>query len=210
MFRFCLALLLIFTPQAFAIKTQSPSSVQDLHYGVALFHYFQKEHYDALTELLIAEAKGGFKGHQGATQLMKGGLSLAMNMERQATETFQRILEQENTEYPPEVENAAWFYLAKLRYLRRDWLGAGEALDKVTAPSNKAMSHELDALRGNLAIHLQHKGQAEQYLASTPKMSSWLPYVYYNLGAAYSREGDLTKTSRYFSACLTIPYALYG
>ncbi len=179
-----------------------PSAVRDLRYGVALFHYFQRDYYDSLSELMVAEQRGGIRGHGDTGQIMKGGLSLSMGMERQAADVFRNIL---NESHPREVRDAAWFYLAKLRYRRADWEGAAASLANISGELNRRMRQEKDALQINLAIRRQQLDQAEQVLRNEKKLTPWLPYVYYNLGAARIRDGDHAAGVYYFDSLADLP-----
>ena len=121
-------LLALFALPAMAAKTDKPTTVQDLRYGAALYHYFQQDYQAALTELLIAEQRGGIQNHGDAGELMRGGLNLALDMEPQASEVFERLI---SGDTPESVRNAAWFYLGKLRYQQGNWPGAEQSLQRV-------------------------------------------------------------------------------
>ncbi|MCV6604348.1 MAG: hypothetical protein OIF34_03515 [Porticoccaceae bacterium] len=181
------ALLLAVPLHGFAAKTEKPSTVQDLRYGTALYHYFQQNYQAALTELLIAEERGGIQNHGDAGELMRGGLNLALDMEPQATEVFERLI---GSDTPEPVRNAAWFYLGKLRYQQGDWQGASHSLQRVSGDLPKAMADELQSLTINLAIKQQDYIGAEQLFGQQTELTPWLPYIYYNLGTAHVREGN--------------------
>ncbi|MDM3872241.1 hypothetical protein QSV34_12875 [Porticoccus sp. W117] len=168
-------------------STVQPSTVQDLRYGTALYHYFQQDYQAALTELLIAEERGGIQNHGDAGELMRGGLNLALDMEPQASAVFERLI---GSDTPEPVRNAAWFYLGKLRYQQGDWQGASQSLQRVNGDLPKAMADELQSLTINLAIKQQDYINAEQLFGQQTELTPWLPYIYYNLGTAHVREGN--------------------
>lgn len=168
-------------------KTDKPSSVQDLRYGTALYHYFQEQYQQALTELLIAEERGGIQHHGKSGELMRGAMNLALQMEPQATEVFERLITPDTAE---SVRNAAWFYLGKLRYQQGDWQGAQQSLQKVSGQLPRYMEGERQSLAINLAIKEQNYVQAEQLFGQQTQLTPWLPYSYYNLGTAHIREGN--------------------
>ncbi|MGS2722959.1 hypothetical protein ACVBEJ_04380 [Porticoccus sp. GXU_MW_L64] len=179
--------VLLMVAQSVTAKTEKPSTVQDLRYGTALYHYFQQDYQAALTELLIAEQRGGIQNHGDAGELMRGGLNLALDMEPQATEVFERLI---SSDTPQAVRNAAWFYLGKLRYQQGDWQGASQSLQRVAGNLPKAMTDELQSLTINLAIKQQDYINAEQLFGQQTELTPWLPYIYYNLGTAHVREGN--------------------
>ena len=187
---------LAFTSAAFAAKKKPLSSVADLRYGVALFHYYQDDYTAALTELLVAEKRGGIKGHGDNPELMEGAFSLGYGMERHATEIFERLLEQNR---PQKVRDAAWFYLSKLRYLREDWAGAEDAVERISQKPAKSIRDELLAHRVNLAIKQNKLEQAARLLDLQKDKKGWLPYLNFNLGSAYARNRDFANAIQYFS-----------
>jgi len=89
--------------------------VVDLRYGNALYHFFQGEELQALTELMLAHKHGGIQGHGDNPAIMQAGISLAYGMADDAQALFLELLDQNRPEH---VRNAAWYYLARLHYLR--------------------------------------------------------------------------------------------
>jgi len=234
------------------------SSVADLRYGVTLYEYYQENYLQALTELMVAEARGGIQGHKDNPQLIVGGISLAYGMEKKASAIFAELLDEE---HPLAVRNAAWFYLAKLRYQRGDWAGAQDSLERVkhslernkhslernkhslerVKHSLERVKHSLEraddslekgqrpetrgeyhrekltrvlaaervALKTNLAIHRGELASASEWLqqasADGDLFSRWLPYLYYNLGAAYSRAGDYAQAQKHYAKLTQLP-----
>ena len=190
------ALSLIATiPFGSALAKKPLSSVADLRYGVALFHYYQGEYIGALTELLVAKEKGGIKGHGDNPEIMEGGFSLAYGMERHASDIFERLLEENR---PVNVRDAAWFYLSKLRYLREDWPAAQEALDKVSPTPEKSIRSDVFAQRVNLAIKRENLDLAAKLLKKDRDRGGWAPYLYFNLGSAYARNREFDKAIKQF------------
>ncbi len=172
-----------------------PSTVQDLRYGVALYQHYQDKNLEALAELMVAEANGGIQGHGDNPEIMKGGFYLAYGMKYSAGSIFERLLDQNR---PVRTRDAAWYFLARLHYLQKDFWGAEENLALLSDSPVKRLATESDVLRFNIAVQTQNYDEAIQLMkADTLKNSDWLPYLYYNLGAAYSREQrwrDAAKT----------------
>jgi hypothetical protein len=192
--------LLIFlsTISAPVFSVKPLTSVADLRYGVVLYNYYQDQYFDALSELMVAQAQGGIKGHGDNPQLMKGGISLAFGMERNAGEIFTHLLEENR---PAEIRNTAWFYLGKLRYLRGDWQGASASLHNISGVFEQKLLPELTSLQFNLLLQQDQLHSAEQLLESVTErnFSVWMPYLYYNLGAAYSRKGDFKAAISHYA-----------
>jgi hypothetical protein len=164
---------------------QAPSSVSDLRYGVTLYQYFQKDYLAALSELQVADVRGGIEGHGNHPLVLKGAMSLAFGMDRSATDIFEQVLLDSDSD---QVRNAAWFYLARMRFRRSDWYGAIASLDRIQGEVEPPLADEVKAMRVNLAIRVGQLPRAELALAGSDSDSDWQPYLYYNLGTAHIRS----------------------
>jgi len=202
-----LLLLLVFlftiaASSALAKKEKPLTTVADLRYGVALYHYHQQEYLQALTELLIAKERGGIQGHGDNPALMEGGFALAYGLERYSASIFSEMLADN---VPEKSQVAAWYYLAKMRYMRGDWAMAESSLAHVKAigDSNKnsinALSNDLDILNINLAIKKNNREQAEAFLENSNLSDNALSYLYFNLGSLAAREQDFTTAIEYYN-----------
>lgn len=175
--------LLLASPLGFA----SAQSVQDLRYGVTLYHFYQQNYFSALTELMVAEELQQLPHHGDNAELLKGGMSLSYGLDKSAEEIFSRLL----TEPVEGVDRSkAWFYLAKLEYQRGDLARAGTALAKIDSPQDGAMGEEASYLKARLLLHKGDSSGAGQLIAGLPVQSPWLPYYYYNLGVLETAQGN--------------------
>jgi hypothetical protein len=184
------------------------STVADLRYGVALYEYYRGKHFEALSELMVAEARGGIRGHGDNPELIKGGISLSFGMEQQAGELFNELLAADtNGEFarPLPVRNAAWFYLARLRYLRGDWEGAADSLQRVGGDFDPGLLAQLEATAINLAIRRQDLASAARQLENVRHAQDQLHYLYYNLANAYSRAGNYARANIYYQRLAELP-----
>lgn len=194
---FCWAVLLPLA--AFAKKPPPPSTVADLRLGVALYEYYQNKPLDALSELLVAQARGGIVGHGNHPDIMAGGFYLGYGMERTATALFTRLL---NEQQSPKTRDAAWFFIARLRYDQKDWPGVEAALTYISAKPNWDLAQDILALRVNMATAQDKMAQAERLADQFERESTWRAYAYYNLGAAYGRSGNFKKAAENFDLLL--------
>jgi len=80
--------------------------VRDLHYGDALFYYYQHDDFEALTRLAAYEHWNRMPHHAEDAQLLMGGLYLALGMHNEACRRFEALL---NDPVPSAVRNVAWF-----------------------------------------------------------------------------------------------------
>ncbi len=198
---FLFAILCSFSFYANAAKPLQ--SVADLRYGVVLYNYFQGRHFDSLSELMLAKERGGIQGHGDNPDLIEGSLSLAFGMERQAGEIYDRLLDEGK---PVSVRNAAWFYLAKIRYQRGEFEAVKESLANIMEPISDDLVDEMEAMNIQLLIKEANFEEAEKKLSEVSRRSSagsqfqyWRPYLTFNLGAIYARYEKLDEAQTFFS-----------
>ncbi|MDQ2076650.1 hypothetical protein [Marinimicrobium sp. ABcell2] len=169
----------------------------ELRYGVALYHYYQQNYLDALSELMIAQRRGGISTQGRNPLLIEGGVRLAFGMPESAGALFEQVLDDHRT---PAQREAAWFYLGKLHYLRAQWPEAQARFEQAGTHLQEGLDHERRALLVNLQI------RAEQPLAAlNPRrvdLGHWSPYVLYNLGAAEARAGNYSAARDYYAGLL--------
>lgn len=178
-------------------KEKSKTSVADLRYGVALYHYYQQDYIAALAELMVADTRDGIQGHGDNPELIAGGVSLAFGMQHHAEGVFNQILQDERR--PQSVRDAAWFYLGKLHYTRGDWAAAEQSFARVSSEFKPSLRAQMQALQIN--IRIRNKNYADLTLDNidADELRSWSPYTFYNLGAAHAREGDFANAQKFFS-----------
>lgn len=180
----------------FAAKEKPKTSVADLRYGVALYHYYQQDYLSALGELMVADARDGIKGHSDNPELIAGGISLAFGMQNHAQSVFNEILNDERR--PQSVRDAAWYYLGKLHYTRGDWDAAEQSFARVSNEFKPELLAQLRALQINIQIRKKNYTAYSLKKLDDKSLRTWSPYVLYNVGAAYAREGDFDTAQEYF------------
>ena len=163
-------------------------SVQDLAYGVTLYHFFQQQYFDALTEVMVAGERGELPHHQTEADLLRGGMSLSYGLDRQAEAVFNQLLD---TLDNPAARERAWFYLGKLKYQRRDSGSALAALSHLSADNSGPFSDESHYLQALLLLDQNEIEQARQLMIAVPEGSVWLPYFWFNLGVRLAGQGDI-------------------
>lgn len=177
-------------------KEKPKTSVADLRYGVALYHYYQQDYIAALAELMVADTRDGIQGHGDNPELIAGGVSLAFGMQHHAEAVFNQILQDERR--PQSVRDAAWFYLGKLHYTRGDWAAADQSFARVSSEFKPSLRAQMQALQIN--IRIRNKNYADLTLDNidADELRAWSPYTFYNLGAAHAREGDFASAQKFF------------
>ena len=183
-------------------KEKPKTSVADLRYGVALYHYYQQDYIAALAELMVADTRDGIQGHGDNPELIAGGVSLAFGMQHHAEGVFNQILQDERR--PQSVRDAAWFYLAKLHYSRGDWAAAEQSFARVSREFKPSLRAQMQALQINIRIRNKNYTDLTLDNIDSDELRSWSPYTFYNLGAAHAREGNFASAQQFFNELIDI------
>ncbi|WP_317932537.1 hypothetical protein [Halioxenophilus sp. WMMB6] len=180
------------------------TEVADLRYGVTLYHYYQKDYFQALTELYRADVAGGIQGHGDNPAIIEGGISLAFGMKNSATEIFTQLLADESR--PPKVRNTAWFYLAKLAYTRGQWDDAEAALAKLDREHiSRLMAQEAETISASILIRRGQLQEAQAAISQIKAPSVWLNFLNYNMASALGRDGQFEVAIPYYEAVWQAP-----
>ena len=196
------ALILCIYCSTTAAKEKPLTEVADLRYGVALYHYYQGQHFQALSDLLVAEQRGGIKGHGDNPEIMMGGFYMAYGLERTASDIFERLLDANR---PQKTRDAAWLYLAQMRYLRNDWEGAHAALKHISADPSSTAASDVLALNFNLALKENRIEDARALLNRVNLRDDGTPYLFFNMAAAYAGAQDYEQAVVFYNRIADMP-----
>jgi lipopolysaccharide biosynthesis regulator YciM len=204
----CLALTPALHSTAMAAKKEvdklSPTVVRDLHFGDALFHYFQGKDFDTITRLQAYRQWSRMPHHDAEVDLLLGGLYLSLGLHNEAGERFETLLTQS---VPEGVRNRAWFYLGKIWYARGYLDRAERAIKEVRGRLTPDLEAERLHLLTNILMRQQRFDEAIELLNSwrgRKEQSDWLAYAQYNLGVALVRKGLVTEADPFLSSVGTI------
>ena len=173
----------IFTGNA----TAAEQYVKDLKYGVILFEFYQQKYFDTLVEFEYAAEKGGIRNHGSYPDVLKGGVSLSYGLDEQANDLFAGVLA---TNTIPEVQNRAWYYLAKMLYLRGDIQQSATTLSNIHGSMPVDIDQEYRYLAALINIKLGYYEEAKVISANFDKDSRYAPYLYFNLGVTLGKQKD--------------------
>lgn len=172
-----------------------PVEVKDLDYGDVLFHFYQDDHFGALTRLTVARERARLPHHLDDAELLEGGLYLSLGQHREAGEIFSRILDRPRV--PAPVRDRARFYLGKVWYQRGYMDKAVTALDHAgfnTLPPN--MEAERRLLLAEARLALGQYDQAVAVLRGWKGSPTWTAYAQFNLGIALVRSAHVDEGVR--------------
>jgi tetratricopeptide (TPR) repeat protein len=175
---------------AIADRSQAGKPVRDLYYGEVLFHFYQKNDFEALTHLLAAREAGRVSNHEADAELLTGGLYLAYGQHEQAGEIFSRLL---NESTDPIVRDRAWLYVGKARYERGRFEAADEAFARIGDALPKSLAAEFDMLRAQNWMAQGNFSAAAELLDDWRGTESWGAYANYNLGVALVRMDRISE-----------------
>jgi hypothetical protein len=203
--RIALAALATFAAApGFAAKPEvdklSPTVVRDLHFGDALFYYYQSADFDAITRLQAYRQWGRMPHHDAETDLLLGGLYLSLGLHNEAGERFETLLTQS---VPEGVRNRAWFYLGKVWYARGYLDRAERAINEVRGRLTADLEAERMHLLSNILLRQERFDDAISLLngwRARKEQSDWLAYAQYNLGVALVRKGLLSEADPFLTA----------
>jgi TolA-binding protein len=197
----------LFSP-AFAAQPEvdklSPTVVRDLHFGDALFYYYQGEDFEAITRLLAYKQWGRMPHHDAETELLLGGLYLSLGLHNEAGQRFETLLTQS---VPEGVRNRAWFYLGKVWYVRGYLDRSERAINEVRGRLTPDLEAERMHLLSNILMRQQRFDEAIALLNSwkgRKDQSDWLAYAQYNLGVALVRKGLVTEADPFLTSVGTL------
>jgi tetratricopeptide (TPR) repeat protein len=194
--RLCIALagaglLSVAAGPSWSADDEDANTVRDLAYGEVLFHFFQDDHFTALTRLLAAQTRNELPSHEQEAELLLGGLYLSYGQHRLAGEIFERLLA-ENTD--TELHDRAWFFLAKI-WQQRGYLAESEAaLARIVGELPRELEPERQMLHAQVLMEQQRFDEALTHLENWRRpRDEWVGYTKFNIGVALVRLGRVEE-----------------
>ena len=166
------------------------TDIHDLRYGETIFNFYQQKYFSAITNLMVAEARDPIKIQGEDPHLLLGGLFLAYGMHNEASRLFQELL---NDQTLPQTHDRAWYYIAKLRYLKGFVAEAEQALVKIKDTLPPDREAERQHLLANVYLSQKNYPKAIEVLKNFSGDSEWEAYAKFNLGVALVKAGELQE-----------------
>jgi tetratricopeptide (TPR) repeat protein len=188
------ASLLLCNPAGAAPSTFGAKPLRGLQYGDVLFHYYQDQDFDALTELMMARSLDQPQANDVEGELLLAGLLLSFGQTRDAITGFEHALQ---TEARRDKRNQAWLSLARALHQTQANSEALAALQHIDAPiqgdekgdARGDLEADRQMLTSELLIALGRYDEAASTLQKWKGSRDWMPYAQYNLGVALLRSG---------------------
>jgi tetratricopeptide (TPR) repeat protein len=118
-------------------------------------------------------------------------VSLSYGLDLQARDIFSRLIAG-NT--PEEIQNRAWFFLAKMLYLRGDVDRARTTMANIREIMPQDIDQEYRYLAALINIKQGYFDEAEAISDSFDKRSTYAPYLYFNLGVALGKQKNYARS----------------
>jgi lipopolysaccharide biosynthesis regulator YciM len=176
-------------------------TVQDLHYGDVLFHFYAGDDFEALTRLEAYEHWQRMPHNQQDAALLAGGLYLSLGMHNAAGKRFASLLTEK---VPAAIRNRAWLYLAKVWFARGYFDRSEQSLGNISGE----LAPDLEAERQHLLVNvLMRQGRFEEAaarLAHWQGPPDWMAFARFNLGVALVRQDRLAEADPVLTAVGTM------
>lgn len=185
--------LAVLAVAAALVLSGSPATghdVKDLKYGAVLFEFYQQKYFETLVEFAYAEERGGIREHGDYPELLRGGVSLSYGLDRQAKDIFSRLI---SDNAAGDVQNRAWFYLAKMLYLRGEPERAAQTLSRVEGRMPDDIDQEYRYLAALVNIKLGLFEEAETLSVDVDRRGRYAPYLLFNLGVARGKQSQYER-----------------
>ncbi len=175
---------------AWAEAPATTHAVQDPHYGDTLFHFFQANHFNAVTTLMVSQQFDRVSHHADEAEVLRGGMLLSYGLHREAGEIFAQLIDKGAA---PPVRDRAWFYLAKIRHQRGLPTDAEAALARIENNLPPELQQERGLLQANLMMARGDFSGAAATLGAMDVKSPGARYVRFNLGIALVKAGEAVR-----------------
>lgn len=194
----CLQMLLIMACIGGAHASDN-GALRDLKYGTILFDYYQQNYFSALIGHEVANSRQELTHQINEARLLQGGMTLSYGLPDEAEKIFQSLLDDKDANIAEDVQNKAWFYLAKMYYHKGEDQKAAANLARIQGDIPDDIHKEFNYLATLINIRNTHLDSVEQALNGVMKGSVYEPYLIFNLAASQLANGDTQGARSNFS-----------
>lgn len=194
-------LLVVLCPFATLVKADV-QRVNSPFYGEVLFNFNQQKFFSAIVHLEKGLAQAQLGNDALEAEALLGSLYLSYGLHRNAQQIFNRLLE---TSVDRQVQDLAWFYLAKIQYQRGYYQLAADHLEKISSPLSVPYEDERLSLMALTLIQLDQEEQVIQLLSQQTKSHENVDYTRFNLALALLKRGEQKKAMALLNVLSTAP-----
>jgi tetratricopeptide (TPR) repeat protein len=163
-------------------------TVDELPYGVALYDFFQGNHFSSITDILVAKKNQTIVDENKTAELLLGSMYLSYGLQARAHKIFNEIILNEAQDIPQNILDQAWFHMGKDYYTSGLEEKSSQALMVIGGSQKSTLGPEYESERLNILSQLyMHKHQYEdaiKMLELFPEDSAWKEYTQFNLGVS--------------------------
>lgn len=188
-----LALMLMFACGAAPAASMQAHSVEDLDYGRALFDFFQDNELQAITQLMIAQARPRPQSQLDEANLLLADLFYHYGLYEESRQLFAQLLDARVSD---SVQNRIWFNLARLRFDQGYYTHSRELLSLINDRLPAEIEAERKYLLTNLMLNERQYDEAADLSNRMNPNSIWKTYARYNLGVSLI-EDERYEQGRY-------------
>ncbi|MDH5443932.1 MAG: tetratricopeptide repeat protein [Gammaproteobacteria bacterium] len=182
-----LSLFVLFLSGYFSITSLSLAQdeerleIRNLHFGETLYHFYQKQYFTAISDLLVAQKKHPIQTQGENPNLLLGGLYLSYNMTQRAGNIFTSLTQKDISK---RLQSSAWYYLARIAYQNSELEKANLAVNKIGVHLPFRYNDELQHLQGNILLKQKNYKDAIKILSQYSDSTDWSHYTKFNLAIA--------------------------
>lgn len=181
--------LLVFT-SVLRADQNNLHQVEDLDYGVSLFHFYQQNYFSAITDLLVADHYQRINTDNKNPKLLLGGLYLSYHLHNKSSEILQGLLDDEESQISTAIRDRARYLLAKDYYRNKLYTEAKQALLKISDSLNKEDEEERLYLLNTVYLKEKDVEKAKEVLEEFSDESMWKIYAQYNTASFLSQTEE--------------------
>jgi hypothetical protein len=119
---FSLLLLLTVMSTASYADSEIEHEVEDLSYGLSLFHFYQGKYFSAISDILVAKHYKRLSSEDRNPELLLGGLYLSYGLQHKSSDIFSRIIQEETESESEKKESDAGTLTEKKDTVKAPWV----------------------------------------------------------------------------------------
>jgi tetratricopeptide (TPR) repeat protein len=162
-----------------AAPPRHEETVQELPYGVSLYHLFQGQNLAAITEISAARQRARLDRQKDDAELLLGSLYYDFGLADESEKIFQQMLAGDES---PVIKNRVWFNLARVQYEKGNFSRAQDLLSRIDDSLSPQRKDQQYYMLSNIYSRQQQFPPAIEAVQKIDTDSPWSSYAGFNLG----------------------------